>query len=105
MGKPTALKVKALTEPGSYIDGDGLILVVGAGGVGRWKLRATVAGKRRDIGVGSLRALSLGEVADLKDKIISQLNGQRSMTPSSRIWRSRRRARMRGYTLWLLSNG
>ncbi len=32
MGKLTALKVKALTEPGSYVDGDGLMLVIGSGG-------------------------------------------------------------------------
>ncbi len=61
MGKLTALKVKALTEPGSYVDGDGLMLVIGSGGAARWKLRAMIAGKRRDIGVGSLKVLSLAD--------------------------------------------
>ncbi|WP_294219393.1 site-specific integrase [uncultured Sphingomonas sp.] len=61
MGKLTALKVKALTEPGSYVDGDGLMLVIGATGAARWKLRATIAGKRRDVGVGSLKVLSLAD--------------------------------------------
>lgn len=61
MSKLTALKVKALTEPGSYIDGDGLMLVIGSGGAARWKLRTTIAGKRRDVGVGSLKVLSLAD--------------------------------------------
>ncbi|WP_394646761.1 tyrosine-type recombinase/integrase [uncultured Sphingomonas sp.] len=61
MGKLTALKVKALTEPGSYVDGDGLMLVIGSGGAARWKLRAMIAGKRRDVGVGSLKVLSLAD--------------------------------------------
>lgn len=61
MGKLTALKVKALTEPGSYRDGDGLMLVVGSNGAASWKLRATIAGKRRDVGVGSLKVLSLAD--------------------------------------------
>lgn len=61
MGKLTALKVKALTEPGSYVDGDGLMLVIGSGGAARWKLRATIAGKRRDVGVGPLKVLSLAD--------------------------------------------
>ena len=33
MGKLTARKVQALIEPGHYVDGDGLALVIGAGGV------------------------------------------------------------------------
>ena len=61
MGKLTALKLKALTEPGSYTDGNGLMLVVGSGGAASWKLRVTIAGKRRDIGVGSLKSLSLAD--------------------------------------------
>jgi integrase len=65
MGKLTATKVKALTEPGTYMDGDGLMLVVTSKSSASWKLRAMVAGKRRDIGLGSLKVLSL---ADARDK-------------------------------------
>jgi hypothetical protein len=61
MGKLTALKVKTLTEPGSYIDGNGLMLVVKSTGAASWKLRVTVGSKRRDIGVGSLKTLSLAD--------------------------------------------
>ena len=65
MGKLTATKVKALTEPGTYMDGDGLMLVVTSKSSASWKLRAMVAGKRRDIGLGSLKVLSL---ADARNK-------------------------------------
>lgn len=65
MGKLTATKVKALTETGTYMDGDGLMLVVTSKSSASWKLRAMVAGKRRDIGLGSLKVLSL---ADARDK-------------------------------------
>lgn len=61
MGKLTALKIKALTEPGSYTDGDGLMLVIWPSGSASWKLRVMIAGKRRDIGVGSLKKLSLAD--------------------------------------------
>ncbi len=78
MGKLTALKVKALTEPGSYVDGDGLMLVIGATGAARWKLRATIAGKRRDVGVGSLKVLSLADArakaAELRRQIAMGLD-------------------------------
>ena len=61
MGNLTALKMKAMTEPGRYSDGDGLILDVSAKGSASWLLRITIAGKRRDIGLGSLKVLTLAE--------------------------------------------
>ncbi|HEX8414171.1 MAG TPA: integrase arm-type DNA-binding domain-containing protein [Sphingomicrobium sp.] len=61
MGNLTALKMKALTEPGRYSDGDGLILDVSAKGSASWLLRIMIAGKRRDIGLGSLKVLTLAE--------------------------------------------
>jgi integrase len=61
MGKLTALKVKSLTESGRYSDGDGLMLDVSSKGSASWLLRITVAGKRRDIGLGSLKVLTLAE--------------------------------------------
>lgn len=58
MGNLTALKMKALTE-GRYSDGGGLILDVSAKGSASWLLRIMIAGKRRDIGLGSLKVLTL----------------------------------------------
>lgn len=40
MGQLTAMKIKTLTEPGRYTDGDGLMLIVATGGARSWMLRA-----------------------------------------------------------------
>ena len=61
MGQLTAMKIKTLTEPGRYTDGDGLMLIVATGGARSWMLRARIEGKRRDIGLGSLKVLTLAE--------------------------------------------
>lgn len=61
----TALKVKQLTLPGRYADGNGLYLIVDPSGAKRWILRIIVQGKRRDIGLGGLSLVSL---ADAREK-------------------------------------
>jgi hypothetical protein len=50
MGKLTALRIRSLTEPGRYPDGDGLFLKLTGKGSGSWILRVQAGGKRRDIG-------------------------------------------------------
>lgn len=75
MGKLTASKVRALTEPGRYSDGEGLFLELNGKDSGRWLLRVQSGGRRRDIGLGSLRAVSLAdarEAAFLTRKKIAQ---------------------------------
>lgn len=64
MGKLTALKVKALREPGRHSDGDGLMLVVKESGSRSWVLRVQVNGKRRDIGLGSEKDVGLAEARE-----------------------------------------
>lgn len=64
MGKLTALAVKAAKEPGRYIDGQGLMLVVKPSGARSWQLRVQVDGRRRDIGLGSASTLSLSEARE-----------------------------------------
>jgi integrase len=65
MGKLTALAVKAaLANPGTYQDGDGLFLKVDKRGGASWTLRLQRDGKRRDIGLGSAKLLSLAEARD-----------------------------------------
>lgn len=56
-------KVQALTEPGMYGDGAGLYLNIARGGSKSWILRVTIKGqtKRREIGLGSVDALSLAD--------------------------------------------
>lgn len=64
VGKLTALKVKALKEPGRHLDGDGLYLWVKPSGSRSWLLRIQVDGKRRDFGIGSEKVTSLAEARD-----------------------------------------
>lgn len=60
MGKLTANEVKAaLGKPGTYSDGDGLFLKVSRTGGASWLLRVQHEGKRRDIGLGSARLVTL----------------------------------------------
>ena len=70
MGTLTAISVKtALTNPGTYQDGDGLFLKVRAGKAGgagsaQWFVRLQRDGKRRDIGLGSAKLVTLAMARD-----------------------------------------
>jgi integrase len=64
MANLTAKKVEALKEPGHYVDGDGLALVIGKRGGKSWVLRTMVRGKRRDIGLGGVSWISLAEARE-----------------------------------------
>ena len=60
----SAVRVRAIKEPGRYADGNGLYLVVDPSGAKRWVLRTVVRGKRCDIGLGGLRLVSLAEARE-----------------------------------------
>ena len=49
---------------GRHADGGGLYLLVD-GGSRRWLLRTTILGRRRDMGLGSLRDVPLAEAREL----------------------------------------
>lgn len=59
MGKLTPALIKDLTEPGRYSDGEGLLLQISPSGGKSWLMRVQVNGRRRDIGLGELRHVSL----------------------------------------------
>ena len=60
MGRLTAVAVKAaLANPGTYSDGDGLVLKVDKRGGAYWLCRLQRDGKRQDIGLGSAKLLTL----------------------------------------------
>lgn len=65
MGKLSAAQIRALTKPGRYMDGDGLSLLLTAPRKGYWVLRATINGRRRDIGLGPLDLVKLAEAREL----------------------------------------
>ena len=60
----TAVRVRGVTEPGRYADGNGLYLEVEASGAKRWTLRTVIVGKRCDIGLGSTSLVSLAEARE-----------------------------------------
>ena len=61
----TALKVQQVKAPGKYYDHHGLFLRVEPTGSKRWVQRLTIAGKQREIGLGSASLISLVEARDL----------------------------------------
>ena len=63
----TAAKVKAFTKSGMHHDGRGLYLRVAPGGSKGWMLRATIDGRRRDIGLGGYPAVSLAKARQFAD--------------------------------------
>jgi integrase len=60
----TAVRIRHITQPGRYADGNGLYLFVDDSGAKRWILRTVVTGKRRDIGLGSARLITLADARD-----------------------------------------
>ena len=64
MGKLTTLKVKSLQEPGRYGDGSGLYLVIRPGGSKSWVQRIVIDGKRCDIGLGGIPAVTLASARE-----------------------------------------
>lgn len=69
MAKLTAIGIRNLKQPGRYSDGNGLILDIGKSGRGSWIVRVQVDGRRRDIGLGSLSGLSLGQAREAAAQI------------------------------------
>src|SRR5690349_13228373 len=60
----SATRVRTVTAPGRYTDGNGLYLIVDVSGAKRWLLRTVVKGKRCDIGLGGLTVVSLAQARD-----------------------------------------
>lgn len=79
MGRLTPMQIRNLKEPGRYNDGDGLFLELAGPNKGNWQLRATVNGRRRDIGLGSLSLVSLKEARDAAFEIRREI--QRGIDP------------------------
>jgi Arm DNA-binding domain len=61
VGKLTALKVARRLPPGMYADGAGLYLQVTGEGAKSWIFRFSLRGRAREMGLGSISALSLSD--------------------------------------------
>ncbi|MGB8601061.1 MAG: integrase arm-type DNA-binding domain-containing protein [Rhizomicrobium sp.] len=73
MGHLSASAIKAAKLPGRYSDGDGLYLVISPRGGKSWVCRIQKDGKRRDIGIGSAKKVSLAQARERAAKVRSQL--------------------------------
>ena len=60
----TARRVATLSEPGKYMDGNGLFLRVTETGARQWVQRVVIRGHRRDIGHGAFPLVSLAEARE-----------------------------------------
>ena len=65
MAKLTAARVRTLDKPGMHGDGAGLYLRIAPGGSKQWIFRATVGGRRCEIGLGAYPALTLAKARDM----------------------------------------
>ncbi|WP_449106398.1 tyrosine-type recombinase/integrase [Pseudomonas mohnii] len=74
MGKLNPKQVENLTEPGTYEDGDGLRLEIKPSGSKSWTLRFQLAGRRREMGLGSFPEVSLKKARLAASAKRSQLN-------------------------------
>ena len=57
----SATRVRALKKPGRYSDGAGLHLYISKTGRKSWVQRITIAGRRRDIGLGAFPSVTLAK--------------------------------------------
>lgn len=73
MGKLTATAIKASRKPGRYGDGDGLFLAVSKSGSASWVVRVQKMGRRRDIGIGSAKKVSLAAAREKAGMVRSQV--------------------------------
>ena len=60
----TAAGVRAASEPGVLVDGNGLMLRVQRSGAKSWVQRIIIHGKRRDIGLGAANLVSLADARE-----------------------------------------
>ena len=60
----TARQVETLKKPGLVADGGGLYLQITASGAKSWVFRYQIAGRRRDMGLGSVDVFSLAEARE-----------------------------------------
>ena len=63
----SAAKVKALKEPGDYLDGRGLYLQVRSESSKSWLLKYSIEKRAREMGLGPLETVSLSEARDRRE--------------------------------------
>lgn len=97
MGSLTQAHIRAaLAKPGKHHDGDGLLLFVRDSGQASWVARVQQDGKRREFGLGSLRAVTLGaareKAALVKAALVAGRDPHLALQPPKELTRTFRDA-------------
>ncbi|SEH12492.1 Integrase [Sphingopyxis sp. YR583] len=97
MGRLTQAHIRAALQlSGKYHDGNGLILVVGENESASWIARVQHGGKRREYGLGSLRAVKLGEAREkaalIKSALVAGRDPYQALRPPKEMTRTFREA-------------
>lgn len=66
----SARSVQTLQRPGRHADGNGLYLVVREGGAKSWCLIININGRRRELGLGPISAVSLSDARAKRDEAL-----------------------------------
>ena len=69
--KLTAAFVRTVQQPGIFCDEHGLILRVKPSGYKQWIQRLFIHGKRRELGLGPVRLVTLSQAREAAAKVIS----------------------------------
>jgi integrase len=92
LGRLSALAVKKATAKGLYADGGGLYLQVSTGGAKSWIYRFTLLSRSRDMGLGSVKDVSLAEARDraaearrLRGQAIDPIEARRAKQAQARV--------------------
>lgn len=88
----TARAVATLSEPGRHADGNGLFLAISANGARSWVFMWKVAGRRREMGLGSVADVTLAQARALATDARRQVADGRDPIAE----RARARARAKG---------
>jgi integrase len=71
----SAVLIKSLSQPGYYGDGTGLYLQISGSGSKSWIFRFSMAGKRREMGLGALHTISLAMARESAQECRRQVAG------------------------------
>ena len=66
-----------MSATGWHADGNGIYLVIESSGAKRWMQRLVIQGRRRDIGLGSVKIVTLDEARDsaIQNRRIARAGG------------------------------
>jgi integrase len=97
MGKLTQAHIRAaMAKPGRHHDGDGLMLFVRDSGQASWVARIQQGGARREFGLGSVRAVGLGEAREkaalVKAALVAGRDPHLALKPPKEMTRTFREA-------------